>query len=224
MKKLAFLISLFAIAIFVVACGDQQATNTSATDGPKTEEHGHDHDDDSDHDHDNEKGHDDDSSASVVTENDTYKTVILEDGIPSPLKKMTGKIGETTVTVTYGSPSLRDRDILTLTPHGELWRTGANMCTTIEVSKDVMIEGEKLTAGKYSIFTIPNKDEWVIAFNTDTDQGGTRSYKEDKDALRINVKPTALSTSSEAMEFVIDGSSVALQWGNVKVPFAVSAS
>jgi len=215
MKKLAFFLSLFAIALFVVACGGEQATSTSSSDGPKTEENGHDND--------SEEGDNQDNTVTVVTENDSYKTVILEDAI-SPRKEMKGEIGEATITVNYGSPSLKGRDMLTLTPHGELWRTGANMCTTIEVSKDVMIEGKKLAAGKYSLFTIPNAEEWVVAFNTDTDQGGTRSYKEEKDALRVKVKSASISTASEAMEFIIDGSAVALQWGTVKVPFAVSAS
>lgn len=219
MKKLAFFMSLFAMAIFILACGGQQATETGTT---ETEEHGHAHDDG--HAHDHAEGEKKEAATTVVSETDTYKTVILEDGIASPRKEMTGKIGDATITLNYGSPSLKGRDILTLTPHGELWRTGANMCTTIEVSKDVMIEGQKLSAGKYSVFTIPNADEWVVAFNKDTDQGGTRSYDEAKDAFRINVKPTKLSSTSEAMEFVIDGDAVALQWGNTKVPFSVSAS
>ncbi|MEL6923762.1 MAG: DUF2911 domain-containing protein [Bacteroidota bacterium] len=208
MKKFALLFSLLALTISFVACGGGEATQVNNTaEEPKEKTPA--------------PAEETAPAPTVVAETGSYKTVILEDGIKSPRKEMTGAIGTANITVNYGSPSLRGRDILTLTPHGELWRTGANMATIFEVSKDVMVEGKELKAGKYSLFTIPGEEEWVVAFNEDTDQGGTRSYKEDKDALRVTVKPEATATTSEAMEFVIEGDEVALQWGNTKVPFAI---
>ena len=200
------------MTFFIIACGGEGATDSTAD--TQTEEPAETPTP--------EKEEEEPAVPKVVTENASYKTVIIEDGIASPRKEMTGNIGEASIIVNYGSPSLRGRELITLTPHDKLWRTGANMATTIEVSKEVMIEGKKLSAGKYAIFTIPGKNEWVVAFNKDTDQGGTRSYDEAKDALRINVKPVKIDKPSEAMEFIIEDNNIALVWGDVKVPFSVS--
>ncbi|MEO6978722.1 MAG: DUF2911 domain-containing protein, partial [Mucilaginibacter sp.] len=48
---------------------------------------------------------------------------------------------------------------------GQVWRTGANAATTINFSEGVIIEGHKVPAGTYSLFTIPEKDQWTIILN-----------------------------------------------------------
>jgi len=66
----------------------------------------------------------------------------------SPPRTAEGEIGSATVTVSYGSPSVRGRTIFgDLIPYGNIWRTGANEATTITVSEEVMVEGEALPAG-----------------------------------------------------------------------------
>src|SRR3954451_10510920 len=73
----------------------------------------------------------------------------------SPKMTATGKIGEANVTITYGSPSVRGRKIWgELVPYGKVWRAGANEATQIETDKDLVVEGKKLPAGKYSLYTI----------------------------------------------------------------------
>src|SRR5687767_2945801 len=83
---------------------------------------------------------------------------------PSPPAKVT----ETTssgavITIDYSQPSVKGREIgKEIAPFGKVWRTGANEATVFEVSKDVKVEGKALSAGKYGLFSIPNKEEWVI--------------------------------------------------------------
>jgi hypothetical protein len=59
-----------------------------------------------------------------------------------------------------------------LVPFNKVWRAGANEATQIQTDKDIIIEGKKLPAGKYSIYTIPGEKKWQIIFNSETGQWG----------------------------------------------------
>lgn len=141
---------------------------------------------------------------------------------PSPPKEVTGQIAGADIKLDYSSPAVKGRTIWgDLEAYGEVWRTGANEATTIELSKDVSIEGQTLAAGKYAIFSIPNEDSWTIIFNKDTDQWGDSNYDEAKDALRVDVSPKALDEQVERLEFVVRASEIAFRWDKLEVAFNV---
>ena len=124
------------------------------------------------------------------------------------------------VTIDYSQPSLKGRTVgKEVAPYGKVWRTGANEPTTIEISKDVKVEGQALPAGKYAIYTIHGENEWVVIFNKKTSGWGTQ-YDESQDLLRVKVKPTKASAASEKMTFdVAKNGQVALVWGDQQVNF-----
>lgn len=135
-----------------------------------------------------------------------------------------GEIDGVSIALEYGRPNVKGREIWGgLVPYGKVWRTGANEATTIELSGDVTIEGEPLAAGKYSVFTIPGEDEWTVIFNKVASQWGHFNYDEGEDALRVTVAPGE-GEHVEAMDFVIEDSSVVLRWEKVAVGFDVAAS
>ena len=137
--------------------------------------------------------------------------------------KTEGTIDGVEIAVEYGRPNVKEREIWGgLVPYGKIWRTGADEATTISFSADVAIGGQKLAAGKYSLFTVPGEAEWLFVFNTVADQWGDYSYDADKDALRVPAKPAA-AEHVESMEFVIEGSSVVLRWEKLAVGFEVAA-
>lgn len=148
---------------------------------------------------------------------------------PSPLAKMEQMVGLTEVHLEYSRPSVKGRTIFgDLVPYDKLWRTGANAATKVTFSENVVIEGQDLEAGSYALFTIPGENEWTIIFNTDTDQGGTGNYDEEKDALRVTVKPQSLSESVETFTIGINdittsSATMNLRWANTQVivPFTV---
>ncbi|MEM8895456.1 MAG: DUF2911 domain-containing protein [Bacteroidota bacterium] len=144
-------------------------------------------------------------------------------GRPSPPAEVTASVNRADVTINYSQPAVKGRTIWgDLVPYDAVWRTGANEATWIEVSKDVTIEGQKLEAGKYGLFTIPGKDEWTIIFNDTWQQWGAYEYDKSKDALRVTVKPESVSDSAERMTFSIaDDGVVDLRWDKLKVSFNV---
>ena len=129
-----------------------------------------------------------------------------------------------TVLIDYSQPGVKGRTIgKDLEPlPGKVWRTGANKATVFAVDKDVEIDGKKLAAGKYGLFTINNGDEWTIIFNKTWDQWGAFDYKEADDALRIKAKGQKAKDFSERMTFkVSDEGKVSLLWGEKQVDFKV---
>ncbi len=144
----------------------------------------------------------------------------------SQRQSVTQTVGDTTVAVVYHRPNVKGRQIWDgLEKYGKVWRTGANEATVFEVSNDVKINGQTLPKGKYSLHTIPNKDEWTVIFNKATEQWGSFTYDEKQDALRVNVKPLPTDlheTMSLGFENVkANTADVVIAWERVKVPFTI---
>ena len=175
--------------------------------------------------------------------------------VPRPSQKASvmQRIGPTDITITYSRPGIKGRKIwgdplpeqtakakgeatldnqnerpkdAVIVPYGHMWRTGANEATMFEVNSDVLINGQKLAAGSYSLHTIPNKDEWTIVFNGMANQWGSFNYDPAKDTLRVKAKPQMVADSQEWLAFSIDPvaddtAQVNLRWEKISVPFTV---
>ena len=145
----------------------------------------------------------------------------------SPNATVSQTIGTTVVTITYGRPSVNEREVFGgLEPFGEVWRAGANEATTITFSDDVEVEGQKLSAGTYGLFMIPREDEeWTVIFNDVPNQWGAYNYNPEEDALRIDV-PTEDGVPIEQLMYYFenieeDSGDVILHWSTVKVPVSI---
>jgi hypothetical protein len=113
-----------------------------------------------------------------------------------------------------------------LEPNGHVWRAGANEATKITISDDVLVNGQKLAAGAYSIHIIPGKDEFTIAFNKTADQWGSFRYDAKQDALRVKAKPAWLKDSQEQLSYDIpaltaNSAQVILRWEKMSLPFTI---
>lgn len=148
--------------------------------------------------------------------------LLAQKKMKSPAAKAEGTINGTTVLINYHQPSANGRTVMgELVPYGEIWRTGANNATTIEVDRDIKVEGQPLPKGKYALFTIPNQDEWIIIFNKNANQWGSYNYDEADDVLRVNVKPMKTDKFVETFIIVPGGDGVDMSWENTKVKFKV---
>ena len=173
---------------------------------------------------------------------------------PSQKASVMQRIGVTDVTITYSRPGVKGRKIwgdplpgqkatgeatldnqnvrpadAYIVPYGHVWRTGANEATQFVVTDDVLINGQKLAAGSYSLHTIPNKDEWTIVFNGTANQWGSFDYDPAKDTLRVKVKPEWMKENQEWLEYSFDpvtddSAQVNIRWEKVNVPFTVKVA
>ncbi|MBD8490109.1 DUF2911 domain-containing protein [Echinicola sp. CAU 1574] len=143
----------------------------------------------------------------------------------SPLKTAEGEIGGKTITVQYGAPSVKGRVIWgDLEAYGEVWRTGANEATYLNFSDDVTVEGESLPAGKYSLFTIPNKEgDWTVIFNSEWNlEHGHYQYKEENDVLRVEVTPEWLDSNQEQLLITVEEPGIIVRWEKLKLPISIN--
>lgn len=148
-----------------------------------------------------------------------------KDQRPSPYAEDSTQIADSKLKVNYSSPSVKSRKIWgDLVPFGHTWRTGANEATVFSTSKDIKINNQLLSAGKYSLFTIPDNQEWIIIFNTDWDQWGAYNYEESKDALRLTVQPKKSPNMNERMKFLFEGSQLVFKWEELMFSLDISES
>ena len=188
---------------------------------------------------------------SIVIFTSQYISAQLKLPRPSQAASVTQRVGVTDITVTYSRPGVKGRPIfgdppkdsyakgeatlddqykrpegMVIVPYGHVWRTGANEATQFVVTDDVLINGQKLPAGSYSLHTIPGKDEWTIVFNGAANQWVSFDYDEKKDTLRVKAKPEWLKDNQEWLEYSFDPvtdntATVNIRWEKVRVPFNV---
>lgn len=136
----------------------------------------------------------------------------------SPHTHTAGKVGKADVLITYASPFVKGRKIFGgLEAYGKVWRAGADSATAFTTSKDLVIGGKTLPAGKYAFFAIPGETEWTVIFNSDWNQWGAYKYDESKDVLRATVKPKKIDLA-ESLVYVLNKDGFSLKWENVEVP------
>jgi hypothetical protein len=172
---------------------------------------------------------------------------------PSQKASVMQTVGVTDITITYSRPSVKGRPIFAeapasmearakgeatldnqnerkagepIVPYNHVWRAGANEATMFVVTDDVLVNGQPLKAGTYSLHTIPGKDEWTIIFNNDPGQWGSFTYDDKKDALRVKTKPQMVSDNQEWLAYSFDpvtenSATVNIRWEKVRVPFTV---
>lgn len=139
----------------------------------------------------------------------------------SPHVKITQTLGLTEITLDYSRPSVKEREIFGgLVPYNEMWRTGANKNTTITFSDNVSINGERLSAGTYAIFTKPTEKSWEIYFYKDTENWGTpKEWDKSKVALKAEAEvakiPVVMETFTIFLEnTTTDSAELVFVWEN----------
>ena len=139
---------------------------------------------------------------------------------------VTQRIGITDITINYHRPLANGRQIWgKVVPYGQVWRAGANENTTITFTDPVTIEGQALDKGTYGLHMIPGENQWTVIFSKDSKDWGSFSYKQEDDALRVNIKPQpAEAYNALAYDFddvKPDSAVVTMRWDKVAVPFKV---
>jgi len=125
----------------------------------------------------------------------------------SPQSVTEYKEGDLEISVVYSRPYKKNRKIFGgLEPYGKVWRTGANEPTTFETNKDILIKGSLLKAGKYSLWTIPNENEWTIMLNSKIPFWGVdfnRAASHDAKYDVVTVQVPSLQHEKEMEQFTI---------------------
>jgi tetratricopeptide (TPR) repeat protein len=149
----------------------------------------------------------------------------------SPFSLIEQEIGLSKISIEYSRPAARERKVFGgIVPFGRIWRVGANKSTKITVDTDMIVLGNLLPKGTYALYAFPEKEEWQIAFHTNTSHwgDGRKNYNADEDAFRIKVKPEIIPYHQENFLMAFDAithdaANLNLIWADTKVtiPFRV---
>jgi hypothetical protein len=165
---------------------------------------------------------------------------------PSPLGMARITLGDAYIRIVYGQPYKRGRTNIfgtkesgAIVPYGERWRTGANEASEITVTRDVMVAGQKLAAGTYSVFTTPAAGTWKVHFNSRLGLDGVGIFANNTftpvdlvptDVLTVSAPVTELPADKEVDQFTFEfvktatGADMVLRWirTEVRVPIALA--
>lgn len=136
-------------------------------------------------------------------------------------------IAGTTVEVLYRRPVARGRELFgDLVPWGRIWTPSADSSAQFVTDGDLELNGERLPAGSYGLWTIPGPTEWSLVFSRVPSVFHLR-YPEGRDALRVTTTPETgehVETLQLAFPFVdADSAVLELRWGETIVPLRIRA-
>jgi len=136
--------------------------------------------------------------------------------------------GGGSITVDYSSPRAKGRKIFgDIVAYGEPWRTGANEATTFVTTADIMVGGKHVPAGKYTIFTIPNKDKWVLIVSKKTGEWGIPYPGADMDLVRADMNASSTASPVENFTIAFDkgnkGCTLRIEWENSRATVDILA-
>jgi hypothetical protein len=114
-----------------------------------------------------------------------------------------------------------------LVPYGEVWCTGANWATKISTEASLQMGTLKMPAGSYSIWTLPNANEWILIINKQTGQFH-KDYDSSTDfgRTKMNLKTLSAPVETFRIDLRSDGQNngtLALDWENTEasIPFTI---
>ena len=127
--------------------------------------------------------------------------------------------------VIYSRPQKKGREIFgELVPYGKVWRTGANEATELTIYEPLKINGTILQPGTYTLYTIPEENNWTVIINKNTNVWGT-VYNKENDVVRLKTPTRNAAAPCESLSMVFrpenNGTTLMIGWDKtyVEVPF-----
>lgn len=138
------------------------------------------------------------------------------------------RVAFTDIAITYNRPVARGRTLFGgVVRWNAVWNPGADSATTITSSREILVEGQPLPAGRYTLWMIPGRERWTVIFSRAVDVFHTPYPGERHDALRVTVTPER-GDHMETLAFYLptverDRAVLRLHWGDTIVPIRIEA-
>lgn len=156
--------------------------------------------------------------------------LIAKDTLKSSPKRIAMEtIANTHIHIEYGSPGVKGRMIWGgLVAYDQVWATGAHNATTVDFSQDVIIGGKNIPKGKYALFTIPGKDEWIVTINSRNKQHLADEYNPAEDLIRVKVKPIKKDQMIQRLTYSVTGTGkkamITIEWEYLSINLPITVS
>jgi hypothetical protein len=144
---------------------------------------------------------------------------------PSQTAAVMQWVAATKIDVTYHRPVARGRELFgKLVPFGKVWSPSADTAAVFTITSPITVNGAKLAAGAYSIFTIPGESEWTVIFSS-VHPVHHMFYPPGKDVLRVKtVARSGDQFETLAIYFPMvdaDSAEMVIHWGRTVVPLKI---
>lgn len=132
--------------------------------------------------------------------------------------KAQATIGNANVTIEYGRPTLKGRDVTKLIAPGQMWRIGADMPTTIESDADLDFGGARVPKGKHVLLArLVAPGQWSLVVSSQPINRYEPSAKLAEVPMEVQqegapVEELTINLSNEAGHGVI-----VISWGTQKL-------
>jgi hypothetical protein len=143
----------------------------------------------------------------------------------SPESEVSYEVAGIHIDVFYCRPSARGRKVFgasALVPFQQVWRTGANEATTFVTETDIVLGGQEVPAGNYTLWTIPDVDTWQVILNKKqyswgVNFEGVASREPEFDVLNVEVPVTQTERYVEMFTIDVDDEGLIFDWENTHV-------
>jgi hypothetical protein len=133
------------------------------------------------------------------------------------------KAGSGSITIDYGRPSLKGRDMLSQLGSGSTWRLGMNQATVLATPADLKFGPTTVAKGSYSLWLKKDGAKFLLVFNTQTGQWGTQ-HDASKDVASVELKQESIASPVETFTLELTGAGkggvFSLSWGTSKLSSA----
>ncbi|MFL5505129.1 MAG: DUF2911 domain-containing protein [Gemmatimonadaceae bacterium] len=139
----------------------------------------------------------------------------------SPRDTVRASIGNVSIAIDYSRPLARGRVLLgNVIPYDRVWRTGANAATQFTTSAPVRLAGIQLSAGTYTLWTVPHQNGVDLIVNGQAGQWGTQ-YNRARDVGTARMQSTTLSTPVDQFTISVAASdarhgTLTMEWGSFR--------
>ena len=131
-----------------------------------------------------------------------------------------------TITIDYSSPRVRGRTIFGgLVPYDKVWRAGANEATTFVTTTDLMVGGEHVPAGSYTLFVLPTAEKWTLIISKMTGEWAIPYPGEKDDFVRVPMKVGETPAHVEDFTISFDkagkGCTLKMEWAKTRATIGI---
>lgn len=149
----------------------------------------------------------------------------------SELASVSQVIDGTEIKVEYSRPRVRGRDSLFggEVKWNEVWTPGANYATTLEINRDIRLDGHPIPKGKYSVWLVVKQSgPWTMVLDPRSHLFHMAHPDSAADQIRYPVN-TETGPQTEVLtwsfpEVRVTGTTLLFQWGTVRIPFRIDVT
>lgn len=127
-------------------------------------------------------------------------------------------VGNANVSIEYGRPELKGRDMLGKMQAGAVWRIGANEATTLTTDADLDFAGKRLPKGKHTLLArLAEAGKWTLIASAK----GAFQFEESAKLAEVPLTLTNAKDSIEELTITLtaqgDKGTIEIAWGTARL-------